>query len=150
GIVMTIGMFLLSRLDADTSRLESAIYMVALGAGMGFLMQTTMLIAQNSVEQRDLGVASSAATFFRSIGGSFGVAVFGAIFSRQLNGYLSDQLGPAAADRLNSGGGNVAIGPTTLAQMPAGVRDAVVHGIAQATSSVFFWAVLVAVVVPVL
>ena len=56
--------------------------MVVLGVGMGFLMQTTMLIAQNSVEQKDLGVASSAATFFRSIGGSFGVSLFGAIFVR--------------------------------------------------------------------
>ena len=80
GVLMVAGMFLLSRLDADTSRFESSLFMVVLGAGMGFLMQTTMLIAQNSVEQKDLGVASSAATFFRSIGGSFGVALFGAIF----------------------------------------------------------------------
>ena len=67
---------------------SSALFMVVLGLGMGFLMQTTMLIAQNSVEQKDLGVASSAATFFRSIGGSFGVALFGAIFIRTLNGDL--------------------------------------------------------------
>ena len=83
---MAVGMVLLSRLDADTTKLQLALFMVVLGIGMGFLMQTTMLIAQNSVEQQDLGVASSAATFFRSIGGSFGVALFGAIFVRQLQG----------------------------------------------------------------
>jgi EmrB/QacA subfamily drug resistance transporter len=149
GAVMALGMLLLSRLDADTSRLESSIYMVVLGAGMGFLMQTTMLIAQNSVEPRDLGVASSSATFFRSIGGSFGVSLFGAIFSHRFGDYLSDKLGPAAADQLN-GGGSVSIGPTTLATMTGDVRDAVVHGIASATSSVFVWAVVVTVAVPVL
>jgi len=152
GVLMVAGMFLLSRLGADTSRFESSLFMVVLGAGMGFLMQTTMLIAQNSVEQRDLGVASSAATFFRSIGGSFGVALFGAIFSHRLSGYLSDQLGPAVAGKLSSGSGGsgLSIGPTTLAQMPAAIRSAVVHGIATATSSVFFWAVFAAVLVPVL
>ena len=59
-------------------------FIAVLGLGMGFLMQTTMLIAQNSVEQKDLGVASSASTFFRSIGGSFGVSLFGAVFNHQL------------------------------------------------------------------
>ena len=152
GVLMVAGMFLLSRLSADTSRFESSLFMVVLGAGMGFLMQTTMLIAQNSVEQRDLGVASSAATFFRSIGGSFGVALFGAIFSHRLTGYLTDQLGPAVAGKLSSSGGGsgLSIGPTTLAQMPTALRSAVVHGIATATSSVFFWAVFAAVLVPVL
>jgi hypothetical protein len=95
-------------------------------------------------------VASSSATFFRSIGGSFGVALFGAIFSHRFSDYLSDKLGPAAAAKLNSGGSNVSIGPTTLAKMSGPVRDAVIHGIAHATSSVFVWAVAVAVVVPVL
>ena len=68
---MTVGMVLLSFVDVGTTKFQLAMFMAALGFGMGFLMQTTMLIAQNSVEQKDLGVASSAATLFRSIGGSF-------------------------------------------------------------------------------
>ncbi len=84
GVVMTAGMALLSMLDTDTSKLMSSLYMIVLGVGMGFLMQTSMLIAQNSVEQKDLGAASGAATFFRSIGGSFGVSLFGAIFANRL------------------------------------------------------------------
>ena len=74
---------------------------------MGFLMQTTMLIAQNSVEQKDIGVASSAATFFRSIGGSFGVSLFGTIFIRTLTSVdLRASVRPAAA-KLTGGGGQV-------------------------------------------
>ena len=84
GVVMTAGMALLSMLDTDTSKLMSSLYMIVLGVGMGFLMQTSMLIAQNSVEQKDLGAASGAATFFRSIGGSFGISLFGAIFANRL------------------------------------------------------------------
>jgi EmrB/QacA subfamily drug resistance transporter len=151
GVLMTAGMLLLTRLDAGTGRLESSLYMIVLGAGLGFLMQTTMLIAQNSVSQKDLGVASSAATFFRSIGGSFGVALFGAIFSHRLTDFLADKLGPAAAGKLSGGGGSgLSIGPTTLAQMPAAVRTAVVDGIAGATSHVFVWAAAGAVLVPVI
>jgi hypothetical protein len=55
-----------------------------LGLGMGFIMQMVSLIAQNSVEQKDMGVASSARMFFQQIGGSLGVAAFGAIFARKL------------------------------------------------------------------
>ena len=58
--------------------------MVVLGAGMGFLMQLTMLIAQNSVELKDMGVASSTTTLFRTIGGSFGVALMGTLFANQV------------------------------------------------------------------
>ena len=84
GAIMAVGMFLLSGLGVGTSRLESALYYVVLGLGMGFLMQMVSLIAQNSVEQKDMGVASSARMFFQQIGGSLGVAAFGALFARQL------------------------------------------------------------------
>jgi len=79
---MTLAMFLLSRQDAHTTPTETGLYIAVLGIGMGFLMQTTMLISQNSVDYSDLGVASSTATFFRSIGGSFGVSLFGAILQQ--------------------------------------------------------------------
>jgi EmrB/QacA subfamily drug resistance transporter len=151
GAVMVLAMVLLAQLDAHTSKLESGVYMAVLGLGMGFLMQTTMLIAQNSVERKDLGVASSAATFARSIGGAFGVAAFGAIFNHRLHDLLSEKVGTQAADQLASGGGGGAsIGPETLAQLPAQVRDAVVDSIAGATSSVFLWSLAATVLIPVL
>jgi EmrB/QacA subfamily drug resistance transporter len=148
GFGMTAGMLLLSMVDVASSRTQLALYMAVLGLGMGFLMQTTMLIAQNSVEQKDLGVASSAATFFRSIGGSFGVSLFGTIFVRHLHSDVANRLGIAAADRVTSGGGQV--DPTTLGSMPPAIKEAVFHGIASSLSTVFIWAIPFAAIIAVL
>ncbi len=144
GVVMTAGLALLSLLEVDTSRFSSSLYMLVLGAGMGFLMQTSMLIAQNSVAQKDLGAASGAATFFRSIGGSFGISLFGAIFANRLAG--------SAAGGAFSGGGEAgaAMNIEQLRELPAQAREVVLGGLADAISHVFLWAVLFAAVVPVL
>ncbi|MGC4852451.1 MDR family MFS transporter [Micromonospora sp. DT4] len=141
GVVMAGGMALLSMLDLNTSKLTSSLYMVVLGVGMGFLMQTSMLIAQNSVEQKDLGAASGAATFFRSIGGSFGVSLFGAIFAHR----LADS---AAGKALSGGEGEMDL--EKLKDLSAQVREVVLGGLADAISHVFLWAVLFTVVIPVL
>jgi hypothetical protein len=145
---MTVGMILLSFVDVGTTKLQLALFMAALGFGMGFLMQTTMLIAQNSVEQKDLGVASSTATFFRSIGGSFGVALFGTIFVRHLKSDLTGTLGPAAAENLTGGGGRV--DPSKLGGIPLPIKTALFEGIASSLSTVFMWAIPFALVVAVL
>lgn len=147
GVTMTVAVILLSQLSMETSKVTASVYMVLLGIGMGFLMQTTMLIAQNSVDMRDIGVASSTSTFFRSIGGSFGVAVFGAIFTHRLGESLADRLG-AGAPKVDAAGGSFA--PAQLATLPAAIRDGLLGAIADATSSVFAWCVLFAVAVPVL
>jgi hypothetical protein len=141
-------MVLLSTIDVSTSTVALALFMAVLGLGMGFLMQTTMLIAQNSVEQRDLGVASSSATFFRSIGGSFGVSLFGTIFARQLHDGLAASLGAPAADAITSGGGRV--NPETLGTMPEAVREPLFQAISSALAEVFIWAIPFAAVVAVL
>ena len=142
GVVMTAGMALLSLLDVHTSRLESSAYMVVLGVGMGFLMQTTMLIAQNSVDQKDLGAASGAATFFRSIGGSFGISLFGAIFANR----LADS--PMGA--ITGGASETGVDPAALRALPAETRMAVLGGLADAIGAVFVWAVPFALAVAVL
>ena len=103
GAIMAVGMFLLSGLDTGTTRLESALYYVVLGLGMGFLMQMVSLIAQNSVQQKDMGVASSARMFFQQIGGSLGVAAFGALFARQLTESLSAATGARRAHQRQRG-----------------------------------------------
>jgi MFS family permease len=83
-IIMTAGIYLLSRLGITTPYWLAAIYMALVGAGLGLTMQVMVLSVQNSVPFKDLGTATSAATFFRSIGGSIGVAVFGTIFANRL------------------------------------------------------------------
>jgi EmrB/QacA subfamily drug resistance transporter len=148
GIIMAFGTWLLSTQDMETSRLTTGAFIAVLGLGMGFLMQTTMLIAQNSVEQKDLGVASSAATFFRSIGGSFGVSLFGAIFTSGLTSHLTERFGAQAAERMSSTGGQIT--PAALQQLPAAVRGGFLEALASSIGSVFFWAVFFAAVVPIL
>ncbi|WP_214410406.1 MDR family MFS transporter [Sphaerisporangium fuscum] len=148
GVIMAVGMWLLSLQDVNTTRWQTGIFIAVLGLGMGFLMQTTMLIAQNSVEQKDLGVASSASTFFRSIGGSFGVSLFGAIFNHNLTNHLTEKLGPQAAKMVEGGGGR--LDPAALAKLPAQVRTGFLESLAGSVSSIFVWAILFAVAVPVL
>lgn len=82
---MTLALFFMSKLDAQTSIARIAIDMLVLGAGMGMVMQVLVLAVQNSVEYRDLGVATSGATLFRAVGGSLGVAFLGAVFSSRLS-----------------------------------------------------------------
>jgi hypothetical protein len=118
--------------------------MAVLGFGMGCLMQTTLIVAQNSVAQKDIGVASSSAAFFRSIGGSFGVALFGTIFVRRFTDEVGASLGPQAAQQIASGGGQV--DPRTVDALPAPIRDAIFHGIASGLSGIFLWAIPLAAV----
>ncbi len=99
-VFMTGGLFLLSRMEVSTSRLESSLYMLVLGLGLGMVMQVLIIALQNAVEHRDLGIATSTNTFFRSLGGAFGAALFGAILSGRLAYHLPRLLPPdAGADR---------------------------------------------------
>src|SRR6266496_37624 len=84
GAFIASGTYLLSTMDANTSRLTTGLYTALFGAGLGFMMQMTVLIAQNSVELKDMGVASGAATLFRTLGGSVGVALFGSLLNRRI------------------------------------------------------------------
>jgi MFS family permease len=136
--VMTIGMFLLSLMDTQTTRVTASIYMAVLGIGIGLVMQVLILAVQNSVPQRDLGIATSAASLFRSLGGAFGTAMFGAILRSRLDHFLP---------RLVPGGGNgIGLGslegsPQAIRALPAPVRDGVIEAFARSIHSVFLWTV---------
>jgi hypothetical protein len=140
-VVMTIGLFLLSRLDADTSRGVQALYMAVVGLGIGLVMQVLVLAVQNAVEFRDLGTATSANTFFRSMGGAFGVAVYGAIFASGLDRHLARLL-PAGAGPIDAT--VIRSGPERLAALPGPVHGAVVEAFARSLHTVFLWAMPVA------
>jgi EmrB/QacA subfamily drug resistance transporter len=146
GGIMAVAMFLLTGLGVGTTRFTSAIYYVILGLGMGFLMQMVSLIGQNSVEQKDMGVASSARMFFQQIGGSLGVAAFGAIFARQLTSSLAAATGPGV--HISASGGQ--LDPATVNSLPATIRHDVFFAIAHAVQHVFIWAAPSAVLIFVL
>ena len=102
--VMVVGLYLLSLMDAGTSVATASAYMFVLGFGLGLVMQVLVLAVQNAVDYSQLGVATSGATLFRSIGGSFGASVLGAIFANQLAHNLADQFpgqGGAVAGRFD-------------------------------------------------
>ena len=87
-VVMTIGIFLMSTLTATTPFWQLSIYSILVGAGLGLSMQTIVIALQNSVDYKDMGVATSSNTFFRSLGSVFGTALFGAILTNRLGHYL--------------------------------------------------------------
>ncbi|MBV8084485.1 MAG: MFS transporter [Chloroflexi bacterium] len=138
-IVAALGMILLSRMDETTSGALTTLYMVVVGLGIGLVMQVLVIAAQNAVEQRDLGVATSSATFFRQIGASFGVAVFGAIFNNQLTAKVAALLAanhvPSSA---LSGGVNQAFSnPSALSSLPPALQQQFLHAFASSLDVVF-------------
>ena len=146
--VAATGMWLLSTMEADVSRLESSAYMLVLGVGLGMTMQVLVLAVQNAVRHEDLGAATSAVTFFRSMGGSFGVAVFGAILTARIADEIPKRLPPGALDAAGAGGNLQGLlnSPEQIRALPPAIEDAIVHGLAASIHSVFIWAVPVMVV----
>jgi EmrB/QacA subfamily drug resistance transporter len=146
--IATVGMALLSRMDADTGRVESSLAMLVLGVGLGMVMQVLILAVQNAVDFRDLGVATSSSTFFRQLGGSVGVAVFGAIFSARVTSELIRLLPP----EMGSVAGNSATvrallnSPEQIRSLPPAVADAVTDALAAGVHQVFLWAIPLLVV----
>jgi EmrB/QacA subfamily drug resistance transporter len=140
-----IAMLLLSTLTPQTSRLLLSVYMVILGAGLGMVMQVLVLAVQNAADRRDLGVATSSATFLRSIGSSIGVAIFGAIFSSQLAANLRLHL-PASAQTGNLNPSSLQGNPAALAKLPAAIHSGLVTSVSDSLHVVFLTAVPVLVV----
>ena len=116
---MTVGLFLLHLMGVHTSTALDALYMLVLGMGIGGVMQVLVIIVQNGVPHSELGVATSGATFFRSIGGSFGTAIFGAIFANVLVGNLASHLHGVA---LPKGFTSADVTPAVLSHLPAAVH----------------------------
>jgi EmrB/QacA subfamily drug resistance transporter len=131
--LMTVAMGLLATMDASTGRTTASLYVVLLGVGLGTVMPVMILAVQNAADQRDLGTATSAATFFRSMGGSFGVALFGAILASRLGHHLPG----VDAEALQAS-------PEQLRALPPAVRQQVVEAVAGSLHVVFLAAVPVA------
>jgi EmrB/QacA subfamily drug resistance transporter len=140
-----IGVFLLSTIDPQTPRLFLSLYMVVLGLGLGCVMQVLVIAVQNAVEQRDLGVGTSSATFLRSMGASFGVAIFGAIFSNQLASNLRKNL-PASALKDGINPASLEGNPASLAHLPPAIHVGLIDSVSQALHVVFLAAVPVLVI----
>ncbi|MFI9149341.1 DHA2 family efflux MFS transporter permease subunit [Streptomyces sp. NPDC053367] len=141
--VTTLGLLLLHQLDEHSSTGEMSAYFFVFGLGLGLVMQVLVLIVQNAVGYEDLGVATSGATFFRSIGASFGVAVFGTVFAGRLGDKLADAF---RGVRLPSGvsADSLASDPRGIGSLPPRLRPAALHAYASAITDVFLYAAPVA------
>jgi EmrB/QacA subfamily drug resistance transporter len=138
-----VGLLLLSRLNEGTSTLTAGLFMLIFGVGLGLVMQVLVLAAQNAVPYEQLGVATSGATLFRSIGGSLGTAVLGAIFTNRLAGELATELPPGPATRsLESG----QIDPAQLGRLPGPIHEAYLQSFTDTLSTVFLVAAAVVAV----
>lgn len=136
--VLTGALLLLARLDVDTPLWEVSVYMVVLGLGLGMVLQVIVLATQNEVPFRDLGTATSGVSFFRSMGGAFGVAVFGSILNNRLDYYL-----PRLVPRDAMAG----LDPGLLTSSPEGLRalpPPVFHGVVEAFARSLHWVFLLA------
>ncbi|MFF4347013.1 MFS transporter [Streptomyces sp. NPDC001530] len=137
-----VGMWLLSRLEADTPRLHYSIWMAVLGAGIGMVMPVLILAVQNSVRPADLGTATSANNYFRQIGGSVGAAIFGTLFAHRLTDALADRLPARAGTGLPD---SESLTPQLVHAMPAALRDDYIGAYADAMPRIFLYLVPVLV-----
>jgi EmrB/QacA subfamily drug resistance transporter len=101
-ILVTVGLVLLSHLGAHTSLAVVSLYILVFGAGLGLFIQVLTLVVQNAVPMRQMGVATSSVTFFRSMGGAIGASALGAVLTAQIGDELARTLPTAAL----AGGGN--------------------------------------------
>jgi EmrB/QacA subfamily drug resistance transporter len=140
GVMCVAGVYMLSLLDVDSTRLYVSVAMAILGLGIGTGSPVMTLAVQNVTTSQDMGAATSAVNFFRSLGSAFGVAIYGAVQAARMNDVLAARLPKGV--KIDSGLLN---SPKAVLSMPAPVRDAVQEGVASGVGVVFKWALPVIV-----
>ena len=137
----SVGMFLLTLMQADTPLLYSSLYMVIFGLGVGATMQVTVLAAQNTVNHSDLGVATSAIQFFRQMGGSFGTAAFGAVMNYRLTTDLPTQIPAGSLAEVGGDISELLSSPAVIRALPPAVAMGITTSVEMAIHAVFVWCV---------
>ncbi|HEY6835796.1 MAG TPA: MDR family MFS transporter [Gaiellaceae bacterium] len=139
---LVVGMYLLSLLKVGTAPWLASVFMLVVGVGIGLVMQVLVLVVQNDARPDQMGVATSTATFFRSVGGSFGVAIFGAIFASRLAGQLA-HLPQSITSQLGSG---VHLNPAQAKQLPPAAHEIFLQAFAHSLHGVFLFGMVLAAV----
>jgi MFS family permease len=142
--VLAVGLALLAGLGPQTSFGIVAFDMVIVGLGLGLVMQVLVVAVQNSVPYSQLGTATATATFFRTIGGAFGVAVLGAVFNARLLAKLTQNASPAIRKLLS--GGTITANPAEISHLPLAQRIQVIDAFSHSLQTVFIVAVPFAIV----
>lgn len=137
----TLGLWMLSTLESDTSYLYISLAMIILGAGLGNVMQVLIIVVQNAVDPSQIGAATSTSTFFRSMGGAFGTAIMGAVFAGALSHEITAALPAQIAEKFNSAGVSVTSSFTQIHSLPMEIQDKVIGAMSAAIGDTFLFAV---------
>jgi EmrB/QacA subfamily drug resistance transporter len=138
--VMAVAFLLLSGMNAATPTWQQSVYLFILGTGIGLCMQVLILVVQNTSKFADLGVATSGVTFFRTIGSSFGAAIFGSLFAN----FLAERIGPALA--ASGAPPRAAQSPQALHALSPQMAAPIIDAYADSLGKVFLCAVPVAII----
>ncbi|MET9244561.1 MDR family MFS transporter [Nonomuraea sp. NPDC003709] len=141
-VVLTLGFAGLATIDHQTSMVLISAYMLAVGVGVGMSMQNLVLVIQNTVPLREIGAASGAITFFRSLGGTVGVSVLGAVLANRVASNIAEGLAKAGIPA----GGQAAGGSLNLAALPEPIKVIVRSAYGDATGHIFLISAAIAVV----
>jgi EmrB/QacA subfamily drug resistance transporter len=138
-VIMSLGIFLMSTAGVDTPYWQIALFAVVVGGGLGLCMQTIVIALQNAVDFKDLGIATSSNTFFRTLGGAFGTAIFGTILSDRVAQNLqsgASQLGAVDPGRIAQLSTNTEV----IAKLPVQAQSVVLEAFASSFHTVFLFA----------
>ena len=138
-LITAVAMVAMTTLSADTPIWLICVFLFVFGAGLGLIMQVVVLVAQNSVNPSMIGTATSTNNYFREVGASLGVAVFGTIFTSRLTANLTEVFTSAGASADDAAGATATLDPQTLATLPDEVRDGIVTAYADALAPVFWY-----------
>lgn len=141
-IVMAAGLFLLSTLDTGSATWLTSVYLVIFGLGFGLVSQVLIVAVQNAVDMRQLGVATAAANFFRSLGGAMGVTIFGAVLNSGLRHWIPREVDGAVLQEKGAQG--LLRDPETIRALPDAVREGVGTALANSLQSVYLLAMVTA------
>jgi len=142
--ILPVGLWLLSMLGTDAGLLRTSASIFVVGVGIGLVMQVLVLAAQNAVDHRDLGIATSTVTFFRSMGGAIGVSIFGAILSNRLGFHIPRLLPDDVRQSLSGQAGDLSrlLGsPDEIRELPGPIATAIVEGFSRSLHVVFLAAI---------
>jgi EmrB/QacA subfamily drug resistance transporter len=142
-VFLTAGLALMGPINHSTPVWHLSVFMVLMGLGTGMLMQNLVLAVQNTVDVTDVGTASGAVAFFRSLGGAVGVSVLGAVLAGRVDHNVSNGLNEAGIDLAKASGGGSLL---SLDRLPSAVVDIVHTAYADATGRIFLIAACVAAV----
>jgi len=144
-VLLAAGLFLMSTIEYDTNFFVVSVFMAMMGLGIGMVMQNLVLVVQNSVDVSVVGAASSSVAFFRSLGGTIGVSVMGAVLGTKVSGYITDDLTSAGVDPSALGGGSASSIPD-LSTLPGPIRTIVESAYGQGVADVFLIAAPLAII----